>query len=464
MTTQLRVLIVNEICDAAGVITGQNTCSQRIFEESIGLVVAGYRVFPIYLTIGAQHRVERHDSHALITTPARCEVKHLNILPADVFPFETSLCVLDFALMRTIKAFNVDVVNTGTQYGRTDISAKVVASRHKIAHVHSIHTTFDRYFDTYARLAAGHLLERRLRLPAITARVARLPLAGAALARGGRGIEAWLPRAAAAAARRMIDVLSRRVIGTADAILYSDPNDLAQIVRCRPPHPRAHFYMRGLDVRLFSPPPGQAHAASSGAAIGGADRPARLVFAGRIADEKNVLRLIDIVGELATRGIEATITLIGKGPREGAIKDALGPRAILAGQLRQEEMVGILRQSDIYVHPATHESYGMVLAEAKACGLPVVGHADCGSSRIHIADNVNGRVVHEDAPAAWADVLATLIGDTALRQRLATAARADVEKRYLSWPEVVARQIAPAWVDAYAARRGRPPAGAPGGG
>lgn len=461
MTRQLRVLIVNEICDAAGVITGQNTCSERIFEEAIGLVAGGFRIFPIYLSIGRDHRIEQCATHARITTPARCEIKKLKILPAQLFPFETSLCVLDFRLMRTLRALNIDVINTGTQYGRTDISAKIVASRLGLGHTHSIHTTFDRYFDTYARLAGRNIAENWLHLPAVSRRAAKLPGVGAALARWAGRAEEWLPGTCALATGRVLAWLSRKVIGGADTILYSDPADLPLLAAWGVPPERARFYMRGLDTRLFSPPAGRPHAASSYEdAIGTARQPARLIFVGRVADEKNVLRLIDIIEALAARGVHATITLVGSGPRAQAIKDALSDRAILPGQLVHAELVGILGQSDIYVHPATHESYGMVLAEAKACGLPVVGYADCGSSRIHIADQVNGLVVHEDTTAAWAEVLSRLITDAPLRRRLARAARADVDARYLSWPQVVAQQIAPAWVEAHTARTARREGGA----
>jgi glycosyltransferase involved in cell wall biosynthesis len=82
------------------------------------------------------------------------------------------------------------------------------------------------------------------------------------------------------------------------------------------------------------------------------------------------------------------------------------------------------------------EGFGMVLVEAMASGLPVVATRSGGIPDV-VTDGTTGLLVPERDPEALATAAARLLDDPALAQRLATAARADLDARFA--PDAIAR-------------------------
>jgi glycosyltransferase involved in cell wall biosynthesis len=85
---------------------------------------------------------------------------------------------------------------------------------------------------------------------------------------------------------------------------------------------------------------------------------------------------------------------------------------------------------DVAVLPSIGpETFGRVLAEAQACGVPVLGSA-LGGIPEALDDGVTGRLLPPGDVAAWAAAIAELAADRALRERMGRAGRAFVEKRF----------------------------------
>ena len=115
---------------------------------------------------------------------------------------------------------------------------------------------------------------------------------------------------------------------------------------------------------------------------------------------------------------------------------ALADRIELLGELDADELATRYREADLFVLPSFHEGYGMVLAEALARGLPIVG-TTAGA----IPDTVPataGLLVPPGDDAALADALARVLTDPELRQRLAAGAR-KARETLPDWPTVCAR-------------------------
>ena len=87
---------------------------------------------------------------------------------------------------------------------------------------------------------------------------------------------------------------------------------------------------------------------------------------------------------------------------------------------------------EIFCHPAHHEGFGLAVAEALACGLPVVAYSDCPGVNELVQHEVNGLLVERSGgPAALAAALRRLIEDHSLRAQLRQ--RAPVTMRAFSF-------------------------------
>ncbi|MDX1667984.1 MAG: glycosyltransferase family 1 protein, partial [Limnobacter sp.] len=101
-----------------------------------------------------------------------------------------------------------------------------------------------------------------------------------------------------------------------------------------------------------------------------ADRPKRFLFAGRVAVEKNIeafLRL-DLPGEK---------WIAGDGPQKEALQIKY-PDAKWLGMLKPDALAQVYREADVFVFPSLTDTFGLVMLEAMACGLPVAAYPVAG--------------------------------------------------------------------------------------
>jgi len=158
-------------------------------------------------------------------------------------------------------------------------------------------------------------------------------------------------------------------------------------------------------------------------------RTSTIVSAGRLVTSKDHATLIDAWAELAPRHPTWDLAIHGEGPHrvelERRLDDRGLPRSILKGHT--PDLVPVYRGASIGVHPSRFEGFGLAVAEALACGLPMVGFTDCHALRELIMDATNGRLVARD-PAILAAALDQLISDPDHRRQLSDAAPASMER------------------------------------
>jgi phosphatidylinositol alpha-mannosyltransferase len=101
-------------------------------------------------------------------------------------------------------------------------------------------------------------------------------------------------------------------------------------------------------------------------------RPLRLLFVGRISDERKGLRvMLDAYRTLRARGVPVTIDLVGE--QAGAPLPPALPGLTYHGSVSRSELVRRFQECDVYVAPSTgQESFGIVLLEGMATGAPIV--------------------------------------------------------------------------------------------
>lgn len=101
------------------------------------------------------------------------------------------------------------------------------------------------------------------------------------------------------------------------------------------------------------------------------------------------------------------------------------------GPVPNTAVPALMDEADLFVHPALEESFGLVLVEAMARGLPVVGGRDSGAVPWVLDDGRAGLLADVRSPEGLADALDGLLGDVSRRAALAQAGwqRADAEFR-----------------------------------
>lgn len=101
------------------------------------------------------------------------------------------------------------------------------------------------------------------------------------------------------------------------------------------------------------------------------------IFVGRFEDYKGALRIVKAFSSIANELPNWKLRLIGGGPEQENIEkfvqaNELENRVLVYGQMTKSEISDYLRQAKIFVFPSEHETFGIVIAEAMACGVPVL--------------------------------------------------------------------------------------------
>ena len=181
------------------------------------------------------------------------------------------------------------------------------------------------------------------------------------------------------------------------------------------PDDRICSVRRGVDRALFHP--GRRDRGCF-ARFGIGDGPVAL-YVGRLSREKNLEALAGAWAEVFAARPDARLLVVGEGPHARAIT---GPGVIAAGTLHYEELAAVFASADVLAFPSETETFGNVVVEAAASGLPSVV-ATAGAAHEHVVDGVTGDVVDGGDRAAIARAILRQLDDPARRKRMSAAAR-----------------------------------------
>ena len=163
-----------------------------------------------------------------------------------------------------------------------------------------------------------------------------------------------------------------------------------------------------------------------------------VLYAGRQTHEKGIELLVDAFLAAREHDPRLHLVLAGGGPEEGRARERLGDAATFLGWLEGEELARAYASADIFLFASATDTFGQVILEAQASGLPVVAVAEGGPTSL-IADGESGVLRPADAGALAGAVL-ELAADPARRRLLAAGGRAAVRGR--SWEQALGRLAA----------------------
>lgn len=196
---------------------------------------------------------------------------------------------------------------------------------------------------------------------------------------------------------------------------------------------RVEIWSRGVDTQRFHP--GHRDAGLR-AELGLTESDILLTYVGRIAHEKNLPALLQAFARLPALLPEelrprVKLALVGDGPLLSKVQATRPANVILAGERHGQDLARWYASGDLFVFPSQSETFGNVLLEAQASGLPVVGF-DCEGVNERITPEKDGLLVpcgEELAPA-----VARLVSEPSLRRGMGQAARRKAEQQ--TWPAI----------------------------
>jgi glycosyltransferase involved in cell wall biosynthesis len=157
-----------------------------------------------------------------------------------------------------------------------------------------------------------------------------------------------------------------------------------------------------------------------------------ILATGRLISGKGIDHLIRANAIAATERPGITLRVVGSGPAEPQLRQLaveLGVDVDFAGFVDQPHLPAAYAAAQAYAFPTLRDTFGIVLLEAAASGLPIVASPHGGATLDLIEDERNGLVRNPVDHADLASVFVRLADDPGLRERLGDAARATARLR-----------------------------------
>lgn len=189
---------------------------------------------------------------------------------------------------------------------------------------------------------------------------------------------------------------------------------------------------RGIDVQLFNP---QRRNPALRERLGVGEGQLLVTLVSRMAQEKNLDLAFSAFRAIQQHVPDARFLLVGDGPERKRLQDA-HPDCLFAGMQTGTALAEHYASGDLFLYPSTSETFGNVILEAMASGLPVVTF-NYAAAYEHIRSGENGMAVPLEDNAAFIDASIALACDAALRQRQGELASQTAHG--LSWDKVVER-------------------------
>lgn len=156
-------------------------------------------------------------------------------------------------------------------------------------------------------------------------------------------------------------------------------------------------FKRGIDAKLFCPMDKRDKGVFT------------MCYAGRVSQDKNLDFLLNLFNDM-DKQFKVRLIIAGHGPYSPKIEEFAKDRdnVIVKGEIDHSKMPEIYAQSDLFVFPSNTDTFGMVVLESQACGIPAIV-SDMGGPKEIIEDCVTGYVAKANDYVDWSVKLTRMI-------------------------------------------------------
>lgn len=168
--------------------------------------------------------------------------------------------------------------------------------------------------------------------------------------------------------------------------------------------------------------------------------PKTLLYSGRLSSEKNVKFLLEAFPKIRQQVKDVRLVIIGGGPKEKeyrTLAKQIDSNISFTGQIPRQNVLQHCFAADLFVYASRTETQGLVLTEAKACGLPVVAVFGGGIADV-VENGIDGYLVPPNQDQ-FVEHVVRLLKDDVLRREMGRKAKTDALARFSS--KSVAKQI-----------------------
>jgi glycosyltransferase involved in cell wall biosynthesis len=189
---------------------------------------------------------------------------------------------------------------------------------------------------------------------------------------------------------------------------------------------KIRFYPRGIDIERFHPSKRNGFLSTR---FGVPKDELRLLYVGRVSKEKNLPALVDVFTTLAEIRDDVRLIVVGDGPYLREMQHQLeGLPVTFTGFLSGDDLAQAYASSDIFLFPSTTDTFGNVVLEAQASGLPVIV-TDEGGPKENLIPGQTGFVVPAGDVDAFVQRVLALTSDSRMLERMRKDARHYMENR-----------------------------------
>lgn len=160
-----------------------------------------------------------------------------------------------------------------------------------------------------------------------------------------------------------------------------------------------------------------------------------LLSVGRVSHEKRLDHLLQAFARVSRVRPGVRLLVVGDGPARRDLERTSPLGVTFHGEARGEELARLFAAADVFCFSSTTDTFGQVLLEAAASGVPVVASAAGGALDV-VRGGETGVHVPVDDPGAFAAALLDLVDSPRLRTRYAEAARRHALRQ--SWDAALA--------------------------